>query len=65
MSTVPEAMLANVAGIRVCGISCITNMAAGIAGPHLSHDEVLAQTRETTPRMRALLSAFMSRLTRG
>ncbi len=62
MSTVPETMLANAAGLRICAISCITNMAAGIAGPHLSHAEVLEQTRETTPRMKALLNAFLKRL---
>ncbi len=41
MSTVPEAIVARHAGIRVIGISCITNMAAGILGP-LEHAEVMA-----------------------
>ena len=62
MSTVPEATVANAAGLRTAGLSCITNMAAGISGPHLSHEEVLAQTRKTTPVMAALLDAFLARL---
>ena len=62
MSTVPEAIIANAAGFRVAGLSCITNMAAGISGPHLSHEEVLAQTRKTAPAMSALLDAFLFRL---
>jgi len=62
MSTVPEAIVANAAGLRVAGLSCITNMAAGISGPHLSHDEVLEQTRKTGPAMAALLDAFLARL---
>lgn len=62
MSTVPEATVANAAGLRTAGLSCITNMAAGISGPHLSHDEVLDQTRRTAPVMAALLNAFLARL---
>jgi len=62
MSTVPEAMVANAAGLNVAGLSCITNMAAGISGPHLSHDEVIEQTRKTGPVMAALIDAFLARL---
>ncbi len=62
MSTVPEAITANAAGLRTAGLSCITNMAAGISGPHLSHDEVLEQTRNTAPLMAALLDAFLKQL---
>ncbi len=43
MSTVPESIAANHLGLRVCGISCITNMAAGIKDEKLSHDDVKAQ----------------------
>lgn len=42
MSTVCEAMAARHMGLRVCGISCITNMAAGISAAPLSHEEVKA-----------------------
>jgi len=48
MSTVPEAVAARHAGMRVLGISCITNMAAGMSGEPLSHEEVV----ETSQRVR-------------
>jgi purine-nucleoside phosphorylase len=48
MSTVPEVIVARHAGIRVLGISCITNMAAGILPQPLSHDEVM----ETAERVK-------------
>jgi purine-nucleoside phosphorylase len=41
MSTVPEVLVARHAGIRVLGISCISNMAAGILPQPLSHEEVM------------------------
>lgn len=49
MSTVPEAIVANHMGMEVLGISCITNLAAGISPHKLSHQEVI----ETTERVRA------------
>ncbi|MFZ5641811.1 MAG: purine-nucleoside phosphorylase [Bacillota bacterium] len=48
MSTVPEVIVANHAGIRVLGISCITNMAAGVLPQKLTHEEVM----ETAERVR-------------
>ena len=62
MSTVPEATVANAAGLRTAGLSCITNMAAGISGPNLSHEGVIEQTRKTLPLMAALLDAFLMHL---
>lgn len=44
MSTVPEVTVAGHAGLKVLGISCISNMAAGILEQPLSHDEVIATT---------------------
>jgi len=55
MSTVPEAVLANAAGMRVLGLSCITNCAAGILDQPLTHTEVTETTRQTMPKMKALL----------
>jgi purine-nucleoside phosphorylase len=62
MSTVPDAMVANAAGLRVAALSCISNMAAGISGPHLSHEDVLAATQRATPVMHQLLDGFLARL---
>ena len=55
MSTVPEAVLARAAGMRVAGLSCITNYAAGMAPSPLSHAEVIEETQRAQGRMRALL----------
>lgn len=59
MSTVPEAIVANAIGMKIVAMSCITNMAAGIAGQRLCHDEVLEATASAAPRMGALVAAAM------
>ncbi len=51
MSTVPEALLAHAAGMKVLGISCITNQAAGLGEAGLSHEEVLEISQLAVPRM--------------
>jgi purine-nucleoside phosphorylase len=61
MSTVLEAIAARAAGLEVLGLSLVTNMAAGIAGP-LTHDEVLEQGRAGEPRTGALLAAVLDEL---
>ena len=63
MSTVPEAIVANHMGIKVLGISCVTNMAAGILEQKITHEEVLetgAMVRDTLVR---LLTRLLPRLT--
>ncbi len=59
MSTVPEVIAANHMGMKVLGISCVTNMAAGILPQKINHEEVLetgAMVRDTLLRfLRALL----------
>ncbi|MRX74296.1 purine-nucleoside phosphorylase [Bacillus lacus] len=46
MSTAPEVIVARHSGLRVLGISCISNMAAGILDQPLSHDEVIETTEK-------------------
>lgn len=58
MSTVPEVTVANHCGIKSVGISCLTNMAAGILDQPLSHEEVM----ETSTRVRATFLSFMKSL---
>jgi purine-nucleoside phosphorylase len=55
MSTVPEAIVARQCGLRVAGISCITNLAAGISKENLSHAEVL----ETAERVKTLATKLL------
>jgi len=62
MSTVPEAILAHAAGLRVVAVSCIANQAAAASRPALSHEALLAEIRKMQPRMTALLSAFINDL---
>jgi purine-nucleoside phosphorylase len=58
MSTVPEVIAANHLGMRVLGISCVTNMAAGILPQRISHAEVL----ETGEMVRGTLVRFLKAL---
>ena len=62
MSTVPEAILARAAGMRVVALSCITNFAAGISRSPLSHDEVARVASEALPVMSRLLNRFWEKL---
>lgn len=62
MSTVPETIVANHCGIRVLGISCITNMAAGISDKPLSHKEVMETGNAAKEKFGRLISAVCQKL---
>jgi purine-nucleoside phosphorylase len=61
MSTVPEVVAARHAGLRVLGLSCMTNMAAGVLDQPLSHAEVL----ETANRMKGRFKAYLEAVVAG
>ena len=62
MSTVLEAIAAREAGLEVLGISLVTNLAAGITGEPLNHEEVLEAGRSAATRMGALLGAVVPKV---
>jgi len=62
MSTVPEAITARHQGMRVLGISCITNLAAGITGEVIDHEEVMETGEKVSKTFRRLLTRIISRL---
>lgn len=62
MSTVPENIVANHMGMRVCAISCITNLAAGISKTRLSHDEVTETAKNVEKEFKLCLTDFLKQL---
>ncbi|MEK5061833.1 purine-nucleoside phosphorylase [Paenibacillus shunpengii] len=62
MSTVGEVIAASHAGLRVLGISCITDMAIGEELEPLTHEQVVAVANRTKPKFIGLIRAFVSRV---
>jgi purine-nucleoside phosphorylase len=62
MSTVPEVIAARHSGMRVLGISCVTNMAAGMTDTPLSHEEVFKTTQRIKGQFISLLRAVIPRI---
>jgi purine-nucleoside phosphorylase len=62
MSTVPEAIAANHMGMKVLGISCVTNLAAGVTDQKLDHKEVLEVGERVKGTMLELLRKILPRL---
>jgi purine-nucleoside phosphorylase len=64
MSTVPEVIAARHMGVRVVGISCITNLAAGLGASTLSHVEVEETARDVRGRFQGLLAGLLEEIAR-
>lgn len=62
MSTACEALAANHMGMKVCGISCITNMACGITDQPLSHAEVQETADRVAPIFKKLITASITKI---
>ena len=65
MSTVPEALIANALDMKVAGLSCICNWAAGISPQKLTHEDVNQVAAQTMPRMKQLITTFLEGLSDG
>ncbi len=62
MSTAPEVIVARHAGLEVLGISCITNMAAGILDQPLNHEEVIETTEKVKANFLALVKGIVKEI---
>ena len=59
MSTVPEAIVARQCGVRVAGLSCISNLAAGLGEERLTSEDVLATARRVSESAVSLITSFV------
>ncbi|MDU1413428.1 MAG: purine-nucleoside phosphorylase [Clostridium sp.] len=62
MSTVPEVIVANHCGLKILGISCITNMAAGILDQPLNHEEVIETSKMVKEKFVALVKGVVKNM---
>jgi purine-nucleoside phosphorylase len=62
MSTVPEVIVARALGMRVLGFSCVTNVAGGLAGVPITHEEVLETTARVAARLQQLVRGVVAEL---
>lgn len=62
MSTVPESIAANHIGLEVCGISCVTNMAAGIEDVELKHEDVKEEALKAMELFTTILKTFINKI---
>ncbi len=62
MSTVVEAIAANHMGMRICGISCISNLAAGMTASPLTHEEVQEAADLAAPAFKKLVTEAVKRM---
>ena len=62
MSTVVEAIAANHMGMKICGISCICNLAAGMTANPLTHEEVQEAADEAAPRFKKLVTETVKKI---
>ncbi len=62
MSTVPEAIVAHHCGMKIAGITCITNMAAGVTNELLSHDDVKETAKKSEENFKKVIKEFIKQI---